>query len=91
MSTINGGSDERSGLLARSTDRLRESVLLKLAVGGVCLIAAATLLQVFVVDPSNPGLVGVWTALLPIWGVGLIVAGLGAYLFVMWRQYRGTE
>lgn len=82
-------TDERarqSTWVGRPIEAIRGSVLLKLATVGVGFIALAVALQLFVVDPANPGLAGIWTAMLPIWGTALIITGLGGYGFITYRR-----
>lgn len=80
------GSARQGGSGMDPVGAVRDSVLLKLAVAGVALIAIAGALQLFVVNPTDPGLVGIWTGMLPIWGIALILVSLGSYLYVWIRR-----
>lgn len=93
MSTMASGTDPdtASGPMANVLESIRESALLKLALLGVGFLLFAVFLQVVVVNPDNPGLVGVWTALFPVWGTGLILVGVGGYLFIWWRQSQTVD
>lgn len=91
MGAVNSGPNNLSSPVAATIEAIRDSALLKLAVTGVSLIAFAVVLQALVVNPADPGLVGVWTALIPVWGVGLVLVGVGGYLFVWWRQNQTAE
>lgn len=68
-------------------EAVRGSVLLKLAIAGGSMILLAAGLQVAVVDPASPSLIGVWTGMLPVWGTALISVGLGSYAYI-WVQRR---
>lgn len=80
-------SVERSGIGWNPTEAVRGSVLLKLTIAGGLMILLAVGLQMAVVDPATPGLIGVWTGMLPIWGTALIIVGLGSYTYI-WIQRR---
>lgn len=80
--------DDRTNRLDFGTapiEAIRQSVLLKLAVAGGLLIVLAAVLQVAVVNPESPGLVGIWTGMLPVWGTALLLIGLGSYAYI-WAQ-----
>lgn len=76
------GSVEQTRSGWNPIEALQESVLLKLTTAGILMILLAVGLQVAVVNPVNPGLVGVWTGMLPVWGTALIIVGLGGYTYV---------
>jgi hypothetical protein len=66
-------------------DAIRESVLLKIAIGGVVLALIGTLLDSGTLVPTG-GLWSIWAALLAVWGAGLFLVGVGAYGFLWWRR-----
>ncbi|WP_247004252.1 hypothetical protein [Halosolutus gelatinilyticus] len=59
----------------RLLEPLYESLLLKIAVVGVFLIAVGAILSE-----------GVWAAIVAVWGIGLLLTGLGFYGFIWWRR-----
>lgn len=89
MGTIQPTDDsgERSGTEWTPVEAVRGSVLLQLAVAGGLMILLAAGLQMAVVKPVSPGLIGVWTGMLPIWGTALVIVGLGSYIYI-WLQRR---
>lgn len=65
-----------SGGLQSALETVRTSFLLQLAVVGLGMIVAAYLL--------GGDVIGVWAALLPIWGGSLVVIGGGLYAILWW-------
>lgn len=80
------GTDRQTASGWNPVEAVRDSVLLKLAMAGVLLIVLSVFMQLFVVNPENPGLAGIWKGMLPLWGTGLIITGLGSYLYVWWSR-----
>lgn len=64
---------------------VRESVLLKVAIGGVGFMLLGVLLDSGALVPTG-GLWSTWAALLAVWGTGLFLVGTGAYGFLWWRR-----
>ncbi|GCF16149.1 hypothetical protein Harman_40840 [Haloarcula mannanilytica] len=92
-------SDNRSGVDGSSgpdksvyspsdgvADAIRESVLLKIAIGGVVFTLIGVFFDSGVLVPTG-GLWSIWAAIFAVWGAGLFLFGIGAYGFLWWRRY----
>lgn len=73
---------------------IRNSILLQIATVGVVLFALGPILDGTTLGPVlNEGgaggdgeLMAIWAATVTVWGVGLILVGLGLYGFIWWRR-----
>ena len=70
-----GQPENPSGTLRALGREVRESLLLRIAVFGILLIFAGYVINY-----------GVWAAILPTWGVAMILLGVGGYAFVWWNR-----
>lgn len=64
---------------------VRDSVLLKIAIGGALFVLTGAFFDSGVLVPTG-GLWSIWAAVFAVWGAGLILAGLGGYGFLWWRR-----
>lgn len=85
---VNTGTDPNDSVYEPPqgvVDRVRESVLLKMALGGVLFIIMGALFNTGLIVPAG-GLWSIWGAIFATWGVGLILVGLGAYGFLSFKR-----
>ncbi|WP_226042606.1 hypothetical protein [Natrinema sp. DC36] len=64
---------------------VRNSVLLKIAIGGVLFVLIGAFLDSGILVPTGE-LWSIWAAIFATWGAGLILAGLVGYGFLWWKR-----
>lgn len=76
MSSKSVRTSGRSQEFGQIVNAVQRSILLKVAIAGVALIVSAYFL--------GNEVIGVWSALLPIWGSAMIGLGGGLYVTLWW-------
>lgn len=74
-STQHARDTQLSRLRAAVIDPIYDSILLQLATVGAVLIVLGAIMNV-----------GVWAAIFPVWGAGLVLVGLSCYGFIWWQR-----
>lgn len=80
-------STASSGALSRAVAEVRESVLVKIALFGLFEIALAAGLELAIqAGVFSRAYLGIWAAVLTVWGVGLFLVGSVGRALIWWNR-----